>query len=60
MSISLGAKQQEAFDLIKTMSSALVLKAPKIGIPFKCWSRFLSKNQAPKTTVYENSGEGIV
>jgi hypothetical protein len=34
----LGAEQQEAFDLIKSyLSPALVLKAPKIGVPFRLY-----------------------
>jgi hypothetical protein len=34
----LGAEQQEAFDLIKKyLSSAPVLKAPQVGVPFRLY-----------------------
>jgi hypothetical protein len=38
MLISLGAEQQEAFDLIKNVCfSAPVLKAPQVGVPFRLY-----------------------
>jgi hypothetical protein len=38
MPILLGVEHQEAFDLIKNyLSSAPVLKAPQIGIPFRLY-----------------------
>jgi hypothetical protein len=38
MPISLGAEQQEAFDLIKNyLSSTPVMKAPRAGVPFRLY-----------------------
>jgi hypothetical protein len=51
----LGVEQQEAFDLIKNyLSSALVLKAPKIGVPFRLY--IATENKVIRDVLTQETG----